>query len=286
MAPVTVVLLGLVSSLLYGVSDFFGAVASRSRPATGVAFGALVVAAIAVLPAFALVDSAWSVPAVLLGGLAGAAAGVGVLLLYAALAAGPVGFVSPVVALMSAVLPALFAFATGERTTGWALLALGAVVVGGVLIGAEPDAGLRPRRRTVLLTLVTGLVYATYFVLMDATPTDSGAVPMLADSVAAAVVVGAILLVGGRRLRSDHRATRREAVLVVAAGLTQGVATILLVIALHLPGLAIVAALSALYPVTTVGLAVLVLRERLRARHAIGLAVAIAGVAGLALARG
>lgn len=282
----TVVLLGLVASLLYGVSDFFGAVGSRTRPATEIAFGALVVSGIAVLPAFAIVESAWSWPAILLGALAGAAAGLGVLLLYAALAVGPVGFVSPVVALMSAVLPALWAFATGEGTSGFALASLGAIVVGGVLIGAEPDAGLRPSARTVLLTVVTGVVYAAYFVFMDATPTDSGAVPMLSDSVAAIVAVGVVLLVSRRRGGASGRPRRREVVLMVAAGITQGVATVMLVTALHLPGLAIVSALSALYPVTTVGLAVVVLHERLRARHAIGLAVAVVGVAGLALARG
>jgi drug/metabolite transporter (DMT)-like permease len=283
---VTVVLLGLVASLLYGVSDFFGAVGSRTRPATEIALGALLVSGVAVLPAFALVESSWSWSAVLFGAVAGAAAGLGVLLLYAALAVGPVGFVSPVVALMSAVLPAVYAFATGERTSGWALVALGAVVAGGVVIGAEPDAGLRPRPRTVLLTVVTGVVYAAYFVFMDATPTDSGAVPMLSDSVAAIVAVGAVLLLGRRHGRTTGRPGGRELVLIVAAGVTQGVATVLLVIALHLPGLAIVSALSALYPVTTVGLAVVVLHERLRGRHAIGLLVAVIGVAGLALARG
>jgi drug/metabolite transporter (DMT)-like permease len=210
------------------------------------------------------------------GALAGAAAGLGVLLLYAALAAGPVGFVSPVVALMSAVLPALYAFATGEAPSPGSLLALAAVVLGGVLIGLEPDAGLRPHRRTVLLTVVTGLVYAAYFVFMDATPEDSGAVPMLSDSVAAVVAVGLVLLARRRREGPRRRPTRREAALMVAAGATQGVATVLLV----------VAALSALYPVTTVGLAVLVLHERVRVRHAVGLAVAVLGVAGLALARG
>jgi drug/metabolite transporter (DMT)-like permease len=283
---VTVVLLGLVASLLYGVSDFFGAVGSRARPATEIAFGALLVSGVTILPAFAIVDSAWSWPAVLFGALAGASAGLGLLLLYAALAVGPVGFVSPVVALMSAVLPALYALATGEGTSGWALAALGAVVVGGVLIGAEPDAGLRPRASTVLLTVITGVVYAAYFVFMDATPADSGAVPMLSDSVAAIVAVGIVLLVVRRRGGAVGRPRRRELALLVAAGLTQGVATVMLVTALHLPGLAIVSALSALYPVTTVGLAVIVLHERVRARHAIGLAVAIAGVAGLALARG
>jgi len=283
---VTVVVLGLVSALLYGVSDFFGAVASRARPATDVAVVALLVAAVAVLPAFALVDSAWSAAAVLGGALAGVAAGIGVLLLYAALAAGPVGFVSPVVALMSAVLPALWSFAAGEAVSGGALLALAAVVLGGVLIGFEPDAGLRPHRRTVLLTVVTGLVYAAYFVLMDATPADSGAVPMLSDAVAAVLAVGVVLAVGRRRRAPLPRPSRREVLLMVAAGATQGVATVLLVTALHLPGLAIVAALSALYPVTTVGLAVLVLRERIRVQHAAGLAIAVLGVAGLALARG
>ena len=282
----TVVLLGLVSSLLYGVSDFFGAVGSRTRPATEIAFGALVVSGLTILPAFAIVDSRWSWSAVLLGALAGAAAGLGVLLLYAALAVGPVGFVSPVVALMSAVLPALYAFATGEGTNAWALAALGGIVLGGVLIGAEPDEGLRPTARTVVLTVVTGTVYAAYFVCMDATPTDSGAVPMLSDSIAAIVAVGVVLLLSRRGGRSIGRPRRRELLLLVAAGLTQGVATVLLVTALHLPGLAIVSALSALYPVTTVGLAVAVLHERLRPRHAIGLVVAVAGVAGLALARG
>jgi drug/metabolite transporter (DMT)-like permease len=282
---VTVVLLGLVASLLYGVSDFFGAVGSRTRPATVVAFGALVVSGVVILPAFALVDSAWSWSAVLFGAAAGASAGLGVLLLYAALATGPIGFVSPVVALMSAVLPALSAVATGERLDGRAIAALGATVVGGVLIGVEPDAGLRPRARTVLLTVVTGLVYAAYFVFMDATPPDSGAVPMLSDSIAAIVAVGAVLVVLRRR-SPVGRLGRRDAALMLAAGLTQGVATVLLVTALHLPGLAIVSALSALYPVTTVGLAVAVLHEPLRVRHAIGLVVAIAGVAGLALARG
>ncbi|GAA2754464.1 EamA family transporter [Amnibacterium kyonggiense] len=282
----TVVVLGLVSSLLYGVSDFFGAVGSRTRSATEVAFGALVVSGVTVLPAFAIVESRWSWSAVVFGALAGAAAGVGVLLLYAALAVGPVGFVSPVVALMSAVLPALWAFSTGEGTSPPAIAALAAIVVGGVLIGAEPDAGLRPRPRTVVLTLVTGVVYAAYFVFMDATPEDSGAVPMLSDSVAAVVAVGVLLLVSRRRGGAAAPPTRREVAVIVAAGLTQGVATVLLVTALHLPGLAIVSALSALYPATTVGLAVVVLHERLRARHAIGLLVAVAGVAGLALARG
>lgn len=282
----TVVLLGLVSSLLYGVSDFFGAVGSRSRPATEIAFGALVVSGVAILPAFAIVDSSWSWSAVVFGALAGAAAGLGVLLLYAALAVGPVGFVSPVVALMSAVLPALYAFVTGEGTSGFAIAALAAIVVGGVLIGAEPDAGLRPSARTVLLTVVTGVIYAAYFVCMDATPSDSGAVPMLSDSIAAIVAVGIVLAISRRSGGAPGRPGRREVALMIAAGITQGVATVLLVTALHLPGLAIVSALSALYPVTTVGLAVVVLHERLRARHAIGLAVAIAGVAGLALARG
>lgn len=283
----TVVLLGLVSALLYGVSDFFGGVAARRRSAAEVAFVALLFGLLAVLPALAVGTSVWSVPAVLFGGAAGASAGVAVLLLYAALAAGPVGFVAPVVALMSAVLPALYAFATGERTNGGALAALGAIVLGGVLIGLEPDQGLRPRPRTVLLTVVTGVVYAAYLVLMDQTPDDSGAVPIVADSVAAAVAVGAIVLVRRRRgLESATRPTGRQTVLMVAAGLTQGVATVLLVWALHLPGLAVVAALSALYPVTTVGLAVVFLHERIRPRHVAGLVVAVLGVAGLALARG
>ena len=138
----------------------------------------------------------------------------------------------------------------------------------------------------MLLILAAGIPYGLYLVVIGLSPADSGAVPLMAD-----LVVGTVLLlaiVGVQRLRRAERGApidRPGALLILAAGLSQAVAGVLLVFALHLPALAIVGALSALYPVGTVVLGIVVLRERVRPFQLAGMVLAIAGVALLAVAR-
>ncbi len=285
MATVLLVVLGMSSVLLYGTSDFFGGLASRTQPAVRVTLVAFVLALVGLAPALFIGRQVLSPPAVLFGGLAGVFAAVGVWAFYAALAAGPVGFVAPVTAILCAVLPSVWAFAFGEQVPPLVLVALAVVVAGGVLLSLEPDVDRRPAVRTVVLTLVAGVTYGAYFVVMDATPTDSGGIPMIADTVVGIVVIGAAVVFGVLRGERPPAPSGREWGVMVAAGLTQGVASGFLVFALHLPGLAIVSALSALYPLATVALTVGVLHERIRPIQAAGIVLAIAGVAVLALAR-
>jgi drug/metabolite transporter (DMT)-like permease len=283
---VLVVLLGTGSALLYGVSDFFGGAASRTQPALRVTIGALAIAAVLDLPVLAVGTPVWSVPALITGALGGLCGGIGTWLFYAALARGPVGVVAPAVALIAAVLPALVGLLRGEPIGPLTGVALVAVVVAGALLSVERQAHLRPDRTTVLLILAAGIPYGLYLVVIGLSPTDSGAVPLMAD-----LVVGTLLLlaiVGVQRLRRADRGVpidRPGALLILAAGLSQAVAGVLLVFALHLPALAIVGALSALYPVGTVALGIGVLGERVRPFQLAGMVLAIAGVALLAVAR-
>ena len=280
-----VVLLGTGSALLYGVSDFFGGAASRTQPALRVTIGALAIAAVLDLPVLAVGAPVWSAPALITGALGGLCGGIGTWLFYAALARGPVGVVAPAVALIAAVLPALVGLLRGEPIGPLTGIALLAVVVAGALLSVERQAHLRPDRTTVLLILAAGIPYGLYLVVIGLSPTDSGAVPLMAD-----LVVGTLLLlaiVGVQRLRRAGRGTpidRPGALLILAAGLSQAIAGVLLVFALHLPALAIVGALSALYPVGTVVLGIAVLRERVRPFQLTGMVLAIAGVALLTLA--
>jgi drug/metabolite transporter (DMT)-like permease len=69
----------------------------------------------------------------------------------------------------------------------------------------------------------------------------------------------------------------------LGAGLLLAVATILLVIGLHLGELAVMGVLNALYPLGTVLLALVVLRERLSAPQVLGILLALAASATLAL---
>jgi drug/metabolite transporter (DMT)-like permease len=299
---VLVVLLGTASALLYGVSDFFGGAASRTRPALGVTIGALGIAAVLDAPALAVGEPAWSGAALGTGALGGLLGGIGTWLFYAALARGPVGVVAPAVALIAALLPTLFGVLRGEPIGVLTAVGLVAVVAAGALLAVERHAHLRPDRTTVLLILGAGIPYGAYLVVIGLSPTDSGVIPLEAD-----LVVGTLLLLGiaavgrmsragreevpgspGPRSRSRRQVLRASAVgrvLILAAGLSQAVAGVLLVFALHLPALAIVGALSALYPVGTVVLGIVVLRERVRPFQLAGMVLAIVGVALLTVDR-
>jgi drug/metabolite transporter (DMT)-like permease len=283
---VLVVLLGTASALLYGVSDFFGGAASRTQPALRVTIGALAIAAVLDAPVLAVGDPVWSAAALTAGAVGGVCGGIGTWLFYAALARGPVGVVAPAVALIAALLPTLFGVLRGEPIGVLTAVALAAVVAAGVLLSVERHAHLRPDHGTVLLIFAAGVPYGAYLVVIGLSPADSGAVPLEAD-----LVVGTLLLlavVAVRRMRGAAPAApvdRPGAALVAAAGVSQAVAGVLLVFALHLPALAVVGALSALYPVGTVALGFVVLRERARPFQIAGMVLAIAGVALLALAR-
>jgi drug/metabolite transporter (DMT)-like permease len=247
----------------------------------------------------------WSAAALGTGALGGLCGGIGTWLFYAALARGPVGVVAPAVALIAAVLPALVGVLRGEPIGPVTAVALVAVVCAGALLSVERQAHLRPDRTTVLLILGSGIPYGTYLVVIGSSPADSGAVPLEAD-----LVVGTLLLLGiaavqrvrrhgrgapldrpgasglrGRFRRAVPGAQAERRALILAAGLSQAVAGVLLVFALHLPALAIVGALSALYPVGTVVLGIAVLHERARPFQLAGMGLAIVGVALLAVAR-
>ncbi|MSW43637.1 MAG: EamA family transporter, partial [Actinobacteria bacterium] len=102
-------LLALASSIMWGTSDFLGGQMSRRRPALAVYLGAQVFGFLGLISA-AAVTGAWGTspgywPWAIAGSLAGV---VGMYSFYQALALGPMGIVSPLVAL-AVVIPVGFA---------------------------------------------------------------------------------------------------------------------------------------------------------------------------------
>ena len=283
----TVAVLGFVSALLYGASDFLGGLASRrmtSLLASALGFGvAVVVAGVAVL----VTAPVWSAEAVMLGIVAGVCGSIGTWALYAALALGPMSILSPAVAAIYAVVPATVGIALGERFGVVGSIALVVVVVAGILLASSRDAERRrPSTRALLISLVSGLGFAGYIVAIDATPKESGFVPLFVDLLAGGVLFVAALLIG--RLRSGPRELaglrdRRAVVLALGAGALLVSGNLLLVAGLHLGDLATLAVLNSLYPLGTVALAVVVLRERPSVLQIVGIVLAFAGAIALAL---
>src|SRR5215469_11966557 len=128
-----VVLLGLAAALLYGSGDFLGGMASRRAHVLAVLTlveTAGVIVALAVAAALSgpasLAGLAWGVGAGLVGGL-------GLIIFYSGLAAGPMSVVAPVSGLVSTILPVAVALAEGERPSAGvyagALLCLVAIIL-------------------------------------------------------------------------------------------------------------------------------------------------------------
>jgi drug/metabolite transporter (DMT)-like permease len=282
-----IALLGLSSALVYGASDFLGGLASRRITPLLVSFvsqlAALLIAAVATFVS----NPHWSVSTVVLGIVAGVAGGIGTWAFYASLAIGPMSVVSPGVAMIYAVVPAIVGFAIGERIAVLGYVALAVVVVAAVLLAMPRQSDpIRVTPRAVLLGSVAGLGFAGYIIAIDRTPTDSGLAPLLVDLFVATVLYGAVLLINRARSGSAELAgirNRTGLVQAVLAGVLLAAGNILLVIGLHLGELAVMGVLNALYPLGTVILAFFVLRERLSLLQTLGIVLALAASAVLAL---
>jgi drug/metabolite transporter (DMT)-like permease len=277
------VVLALVAAVTYGVSDFVGGLASRRDRAVLVLMisypvGILLMAALLPVVPGRLDQAtlAWGTAA----GLAGAA---GVVLLYLGLAAGPMAVVAPLTALASAVVPVGFGIAFGERPPALAylgvLLALLAVVL--VSRGTEDGDPARARvtARSVVAALVAGAGFGLYFVLVSRAPDGSGAWPLVVSRTAASVAMLAAATAAGLLRRPASGVT----LLALVAGALDAAANAAYLLAVRHGLLALVAVLIALYPAATILLATAVLRERTGPAQRVGLAVAGASVALIAL---
>ncbi|MGN6326552.1 EamA family transporter [Pseudolysinimonas sp.] len=282
-----VAVLGLVSAVIFGASDFFGGLAARRMsPLLASAVGGVVSVTGAAI-AVAIEQPVWTVPDVLLSIGAGILGGIGTWTFYAGLAIGPMSIVSPGVAMIYAVVPAIAGIALGERFSPLGYVAL-VVVVGAALLLAVPrqrDGG-RLTTRAIVLGTVAGLSYGGYLILLDRTSTRSGLMPLLVELSAGFVIfVGALALNRLRRGPAELAALRDRRVVgqALLGGLFLVVANILLVIGLHLGDLAVMGVLNSLYPLGTILLALAVLRERLGRLQIAGVVLALAASVVLAV---
>ena len=292
------VALSLIASVAYGTSDFFGGLAARRLNVLHATAGTYVAGTIVVGVGLLAVGGTWTMDATALGALAGVLAIIGFVAFYAALAIGPMSLLSPAIALIGAVVPVAVAAASGERLDALAWGAITVAVLATVLISV-PSSRTRQRvtPRAAILALVAGLGLGLSIVAIDATDATSGLVPASVEMVTGLVVL-ALLLTGLRITRARFgllavfepppASTRqgstagRAWAFSAVAGVLLGVSNALLILALHEGNLAVVSVLVSLYPLATVVLAALVLRERLTVVQGIGIALAVLACIALA----
>jgi drug/metabolite transporter (DMT)-like permease len=283
-----VVLLGLAAAVLYGGGDFLGGMATRRAHVLSVLM-LVETAAVIVSVAVALLSGGPAILSGLTWGFsAGAIGGLGLIIFYVGLAAGPMSVVAPVSGLVATVLPVAVALAEGERpgvgVYAGALLCLVAIVLASSASEADEadeadGTGLArpPRRvgRAIAYGTASGVSFGLFFLLIrnagqsgEVWPVAAGRIGELAVVLAAA----AVLRPGLRGLRGGLPLA------AVSAGVIDVVANLCYVAATRIGAFGLAVVLASLYPGVTVLLARVVLGERLRWIQRAGLGLAAIGI--------
>ncbi|MCU1414464.1 MAG: hypothetical protein JWN80_1804 [Microbacteriaceae bacterium] len=284
------VIVGVASALVFGSADFLGGLASKRIAAVRVTAIAAVAGLVVLLLALLVVPSHWSWSAVLFGALSGVSGALAISLLYACLAIGPMSILSPLTAVISAVVPLTVGLLRGERLHPIGYVALGIALVAVVLVGFVPEKGaVRPSLRGILMAIGSGAMIGVFLIVIDLTPTDSGVIPLVFNRAVNAIImfatVGVIALLARRRGAGvDPRGWRPGLPFAIACGIIDSIANAGLLFGLRLGDLSVMSVLTALYPAGTIILAAIVLRERIAPVQYLGLVLAVAAAGMLAIA--
>ncbi|HWH97935.1 MAG TPA: DMT family transporter [Pseudolysinimonas sp.] len=282
------IIVGLAGALTYGVADFFGGLAAKRTASVVVTAFAMLVGLAVLVPFALLLPARPSFEAFLWGGLSGVTGAAAIFLLYAALAIGPMSILSPLTAVLSALGPMTWGLVIGERLPWWGYVALAGVLIAIVLVGFVPEKGaVRPRLRGLLYAVGSGLLIGCFFILIDRAPADTGLYPIVANRLVAGTILLVVLLVliiiARQRGTPAFPGLRGAWVLIIACGIADAAANVLILTGLRMGDLTVMAVLAALYPSGTIALAAIVLRERIAPVQWAGLALALAAAAVLAI---
>jgi drug/metabolite transporter (DMT)-like permease len=269
-------LLALSGAALWGVGDFLGGLAARRLAVLAVLAISQAIGLAGVALWVWLADDPFpGVGEVAPAAAAGIAGLIGLGALYRGLAVGAMGIVAPISA-ASPVVPLGVDAARG--ITPGALQWLGVVLVlAGIVTLSRERSGPGQRRVAagVGLALVAALGFGIFVVGLDAGSDESAPWAVVAARSASVLLAVVAALVTSTSLR----APRHLLPLLVGVGIFDTGANVCVAFATTQGAAGIVAVLSALYPVVTIVLARLVLREQLSRARRTGGVVALGGAA-------
>ena len=198
---------GLTGAIIFGSADFLGGLAAKRMSSLLVTAVAAASGIVALLIALPFVAGIWSPSAVLWGALSGVSGAIAISLLYACLAIGPMSILSPLTAVVSAVVPMTVGLVGGDRLAPVGYWALGLALLAVVLVGFVPERGaVRPSLLGVLMALGSGTMIGAFMVMIDLTPADSGLVPLVMNRAVNGTImfsaVGLLTLIALRRRRA------------------------------------------------------------------------------------
>jgi uncharacterized membrane protein len=248
---------GLASAAAWGAGDFSGGLATRRKDAfvvvilsqtVGVVF-LIIMACLFMEPFSETMD--W-----IYGGLAGTFGAIGMLALYRGLADRQMGVVAPVAAVVTAAIPVLFAaFFEGLPGLGQ-LLGFGFALLAIWLVSGSGQTKFRLRELD--LPLIAGAGFGLFLILIDRVHPGAVFWPLVSARLASII---SLLLVAILLRRRFSALSGKLWILIPLAGIFDTGGNVFYALAAQAGRLDIAAVLASLYPVTTVLLARVILKE-------------------------
>ncbi|MFM6979949.1 MAG: EamA family transporter [Micrococcales bacterium] len=284
------IVLGLSTALVYGFADFFGALGSRRlRPilvTALAAFGGMSFLGFAVI--FLGYTATFDSNTWLWGIIGGIFSAIGLSSLYRALAEGPIAILSPLSAVISAIVPAVIGILQGESFAWYGWLAIALILFAVVLVGFVPGADVRmPSASGLFFGVMAGLGIGVVLIAFHEVKPEAGlGAVIILRAINGLVLVGTALVLILSKKASLNEFRIRDAkfwIIVLAAGVCDAVANVLFTTAVHLGSFTVISVLTALYPTGTILLALLVLKEKVAVSQLVGIGLALGACVLLAI---
>jgi drug/metabolite transporter (DMT)-like permease len=272
------ILLALISSTVWGTSDFIGGMISRRTPAHVVvaisqATGLAAVTLVVVFTGGFGHHADWVGPAV----IAGAGLAAGLVMFYAALATGAMGIVSPIAAL-GVLVPVTVGLAQGDTLN--ATTSIGIVLaLGGVITASAPEFRVQAHARSIVLAGASAVCFGIVLLFLAQGAQADPVMSLWGMRATSVIGVTIAILISPRRRAASVAIRRQDVPLVMLAGIGDSAANLLFQLASLRGYLSVVSVLASLYPAVTAMLAWAVLHQRLQRTQLVGVIAILGGVA-------
>jgi drug/metabolite transporter (DMT)-like permease len=264
--------LALAASLSWGVGDFVNGFKTRTLGVVAT----LVPGQLAGLAVIAVIvgvrGHGWPGAHVLLAIPSAVCGTIGLAAFLRGMRAGAISVVAPLAGL-AAVIPVLFGVATGDRVGAATGAGMAAAILGVMLASREPGENGARFAAGAGWGLLAALGWGLYFPpLHEASQVDPYWAVLVFRCTSGSLCLGALLLLRAKL------PPRRELPVVAAAGLLDMAGNLLYGLASQRGVVSTISVLASLYPLVTVALAMLFLRERVSRGQLAGVALTFAGI--------
>jgi drug/metabolite transporter (DMT)-like permease len=265
--------LALGASLTWGVSDFFGPLKGRTLGALRVLVYVQLGGLTAIVLIVAIRGKGPADPAVLFAVPAAISGTLGFYAYYRGMAVGAMSIVAPIAGI-SAAIPVVVGIVSGDRPSLWQWLGIAAALGGVFLASREPGRSGRVAAG-VGLALLAAIGFGGYFPPMHAAGNaDFWWASLIFRMTSTSVILAAVAI-----RRPSLAVAPIQVPLIALIGVGDMLGNFLFAAASTSGLVSITSVLASLYPIVTVLLARLVLKERVARSQEAGIVLTLAGVA-------